>query len=94
MSSISRLFHNLRSGVLFFGGARKKSNARLTGQSAVSQAFIVRREKVRLIHLLHESSAASPESGLLSDWSKNKRVFDGTFQLVHDCMFDFRCNFN
>ena len=70
---------NLRSGVLFFGGARKKSNARLTGQSAVSQGFIVRREKVRLIHLLHESSAASPESGLLSDWSKNKRVFDGTF---------------
>ena len=27
----------------FFGGARKKSNARLTGQSAVSQAFILAR---------------------------------------------------
>ena len=30
----------------FFVGARKKSNARLACQSAVSQAFIVRREKV------------------------------------------------
>ena len=31
-------------------------------------------KKERLIQLLHESSAASPESGLLSDWSKNKSL--------------------
>ena len=28
------------------------------------------------ILLLYESSAASLESGLLSDWSKNKRAFE------------------
>ena len=37
------------------------------------------------------------ESGLLSDWSKNKRVFDRFVEphshWLHDCMFDFRCNF-
>ena len=30
--------------------------------------------KVRLIQLLDYSSAASPHSGLFSDWSINKRV--------------------
>ena len=29
--------------------------------------------KVRLIQLLDYSSVASPESGLFSDWSRNKR---------------------
>ena len=40
-----------------------------------------REKKEHLIQLLDESSAASPESGLLSDWSKNKSLLD-TFQLV------------
>ena len=31
-------------------------------------------KKERLIQLLHESSAASPKSGLLSNWSKNKKI--------------------
>ena len=30
--------------------------------------------KVRLIQLLDYLSVASPESGLFSDWSRNKRV--------------------
>ena len=34
------------------------------------------RKKQRLIQLLHESSAASPDSGLLSNWSKNKGFFE------------------
>ena len=47
----------------------------------------------RLIKLLHESSAASPDSGRLSNWSKNKRFFEPRSNWLHDCMFDFRCNF-
>ena len=51
------------------------------------------RKKQRLIQLLHESSAASPYSGLLSNWSKNKRLLEPRSNWLHDCMFDFRCNF-
>ena len=31
-----------------------------------------KKKKERQIQLLHESSAASPDSGRLSNWSKNK----------------------
>ena len=53
------------------------------------------RKKQRLIQLLHESSAASPDSGLLSNWSKNKRFLEprSNNYWLHHCMFDFRCNF-
>ena len=51
------------------------------------------RKKQRLIQSLHESSAASPDSGLLSNWSKNKRFFEPRTNWLHDCMLDFRCNF-
>ena len=50
------------------------------------------KKKQRLIHLLHESSATSPESGILSYSSKNKRFFRPRSNWLHDCMFDFRCN--
>ena len=46
------------------------------------------RKKQRLIQLLHESSAASPDSGLLSNWSKNKRFLEPRSNWLHDCMFD------
>ena len=52
-----------------------------------------REKKQRLIQLLDESSAASPDSGLLSNWSKNERFFEPRSNWLHDCMFDFRCNF-
>ena len=52
-----------------------------------------RDKKERLIQLLHESSAASRESGLLYNWLKNKRFFEPHSNWLHDCMFDFRCNF-
>ena len=52
-----------------------------------------RKKKQRLIQLLRESSAASPDSGLLSNWSKNKRFFEPRSNWLHDHMFDFRCNF-
>ena len=51
------------------------------------------RKKERLIQLLHESSAASLDSELLSHWSKTKRFFEPRYSWLHDCMFDFRCNF-
>ena len=50
-------------------------------------------KKQRLIQLPRESSAARLESGLLSNWSKNKRFFEPRSNWLHDCMFDFRCNF-
>ena len=50
-------------------------------------------KKERLIQLLHTSSAASPESGLLSNWSKNKRFLEPCSNWLQDCIFDFRCNF-
>ena len=64
-----QLFSNLRSGVLFFfggGGVGKCGGATVSGRE--------RKKKERLIQLLHVSSAASPESGLLSNWSKNKKL--------------------
>ena len=42
--------------------------------------------------LLYASSARSPESGLLSDWLKNKRSFRALHQLVTSNISDFRCN--
>ena len=51
------------------------------------------RKKQRLIQLLHESPAARPDSGLLSNWSKNKGFFEPRSNWLHDCMFDFQCNF-
>jgi len=39
--------------------------------------------KGRLIHLLYQSSVCSPESGLLSDWSKNKMVFEPCSDWLH-----------
>ena len=52
----------------FLRRRQKYSNARVSG--------LEREKQECLIQLLHKSSAASPESGLLSDWSKNKRVFE------------------
>ena len=40
-----------------------------------------------------ESSATSPESGILSYSSKNRRFFRPRSNWLHDCMFHFRCNF-
>ena len=61
---------------------------------AARESAVERREKKqRLIQLLHESSAASPDSGLLSNWSKNKGFLEPRSNWLHDCMFDFRCNF-
>ena len=56
---------NLRSGVPFF--------------FAVAFYFF-RGGKERLIQLLDYSSVASPESGLFSDWSRNKSYLE----LSHD----------
>ena len=39
-------------------------------------------EKVCLIQFLNESSASSPESGLYSDWPKNKRAVGASLRLV------------
>ena len=61
---------------------------------AAQESAVERREKKQcLIQLLHESSATSPDSGLLSNWSKNKRFLESRSNWLHDCMFDFRCNF-
>ena len=38
--------------------------------------FFIRGGKVRLIQLLDYLSVASPESGLFSDWSRNKRYLE------------------
>ena len=57
----------------FFRRSAKLEKQRETRRSVVGQSG---EKKVRLIHLLHELSDVSPESGLLSDWSKNRRVFD------------------
>ena len=37
------------------------------------KSFLFRGGKERLIQLLDYSSVASPESGLFSDWPRNKR---------------------
>ena len=39
-------------------------------------SFIFRGRKVRLIQLLDYLSVASPESGLFSDWLRNKRYLE------------------
>ena len=51
----------------FFGGEHKSVAALGLG---VGRG----RRTERLIQLLHKSPAASPESGLLSNWSKNRRL--------------------
>ena len=66
-SEILGLF-NLQPGILFWGGERASMAA--TREAAFGRG----RKKERLIQLLHESSVASPESGLLSDWLKNKKI--------------------
>ena len=45
--------------------------------------------KERLIQLLDYSSVASPQSGLFSDWSRNKRVLE----LSHDWLPVWQCDF-
>ena len=84
-SKYMNLQNNLRSGILFSEEHERKAtrdSAVSRGQSGVSQV----RKK-------HEWSAASPESGLLSEWSKKKRVFEAhSNNWLHDCMFDFQCN--
>ena len=62
-------------------------------QPAIRRSFFItgEGEKGRLIHLLYQSSARSPESGLLSDWSKKKRGLWALFWLVTCCMPNFRC---
>ena len=52
-------------------GTRMFSNLR----SGVPLVF-VGSGKERLIQLLDNSSVASPQSGLFSDWSRNKRVLE------------------
>ena len=60
---------------------------------APSSLFVlVATVKGRLIQLLSASSARSPESGLLPDWSKNKRAFWSAHRLVTRHISDFRCN--
>ena len=54
----------------------------LDGETAQEQltcdqtSLYFRGGKVRLIHLLDYLSVASPESGLFSDWSRNKRYLE------------------
>ena len=45
--------------------------------------------KVRLIQLLDFLSVASPESGLFSDWSRNKRYLE----LSHNWFPEWQCDF-
>ena len=66
----------------------------VTCDQAVIFSFFVldSRVKGRLIHLLSASSARSPESGLLSNWSKHKKGFRAAHRLVTGHISDFRCN--
>ena len=70
---------NLRSGVLFSGGTQKCVSVRVGSRERKKK----RTSDTIFFSLQHESSAASPESGLLSNWSKKKKDY---------CMFDFQCN--
>ena len=45
-------------------------------QPAIRRSFTFRGGKVRLKQLLDYSCVASPESGLFSDWSRNKRYLE------------------
>ena len=51
--------------------------------------FFFRGGKERLIQLLDYSSVASPESGLFSDWSRNKVYLE----LSHDWLPVWQCDF-
>ena len=61
-----------------------RSNLRSTGLIACIMCIVIcdqaslylRGGKVRLIQLLDYLSVASPESGLFSDWSRNKRYLE------------------
>ena len=50
------------------------NNPRLTNLRSGVPYIFCRGGKVRLIQLLDYLSVASPESGLFSDWSRNKKV--------------------
>ena len=52
---------------------RRAAKLKLTCDQA-SLIFFYRGGKVRLIQLLEYLSVASPESGLFSDWPRNKKV--------------------
>ena len=67
----------------FFGGARKRSSASVGGPE--------RGEKRTLDTIT--ARVVCPQSRLLSDWSKFKRVFEPRSNWLHDCTFDFQCNF-
>ena len=57
-------------------------------RSGVSLFFCGR--KVRLIQLLDFLSVASPESGLFSDWSRNKRYLELSHNWFPEWQYDFR----
>ena len=72
---------NLRSGVLFSGGAQKCGSARVEGRE--------RKERTPDTITAQVCRQSMPESGLLS---KNKRFFEPRSNWLRDWMFDFRCN--
>ena len=49
--------------------------------------------KEGMIHLLVGLHVQNPKSVFFSDWSKNKKIFGPRSNWLHDCMFDFWCNF-
>ena len=51
--------------------------------------FFFRGGKERLTQILDYSPVASPESGLFSDWSRNKRYL----RLSHDWLPVWQCDF-
>ena len=59
----------------------------VTCDQAASLYF--RGEKERLIQLLDNLSVASPESGIFSDWSRNKRYLE----LSHNWFPVWQCDF-
>ena len=66
----------------------------LTCNQAVRLPFCLEDEGKRTPEiLLYPSSARSPESGLLSDWLKNKRSFGALHWLVTSNISDFWCNY-
>ena len=66
----------------------------LTCNQAIPLPFYLEDEGKRTPEiLLYASSAHSPESGLLSDWLKNKRSFGALQWLVTSNISDFRCNY-
>ena len=69
MSRTLAVKHKRRVSSRPIGTNRRRPNLR----SGVPYIFC-RGGKVRLIQLLEYLSVASPESGLFSDWSRNKKV--------------------